>query len=308
MKQNEVDAKTPCHNLKTRSLIIQAIRDFFTANLYLEVETPILTPCCIPEAHIDPVTAETQYLQASPELYMKRMLSNGFDKIFQICKCFRRNERGLKHLPELTLLEWYATDITYLDLMALCEELIRFIAVRLGCGDRIRYQGKTIRLDPPWQRMTVQKAFETYADNSLDTALTDNTFDEVISFQIEPFLGNTTPTFLYDYPSAHASLAKLTPGSCETAQRCELYMAGIELANGFTELADPVEQRLRFENENHIRQSRNKAVIPVPEKFLADLEKMPDAAGIALGVDRLAMLFCDATSIDDVVSFTPEML
>jgi lysyl-tRNA synthetase class 2 len=288
--------------------VIQAIRDFFTGNHYLEVETPIRCPCIIPEAQIDPVTSEGHYLQASPELCMKRLLSKGFDNIFQICKCFRKNERGSHHLPELTLLEWYAKNITYLDLMTQCQGLIQFIAARLALENQIKYQDKQIRLNLPWERLTVEQAFDRYADKALHTALEDNSFDDIISFQIEPRLGNITPAFLYDYPANLASLARLLPNNQAYAQRFELYIAGIELANGFTELTDPAEQQQRFIKENHIRMSQNKSPIPIPDKFLEDLNTMPDAAGIALGVDRLVMIFCDTPCIDDVVAFTPEIL
>ena len=302
-----LDSKNFSH-LEKRSLVIQAIRDFFTGNLYLEVETPIVCPCIIPESQIDPVTSDGLYLQASPELCMKRLLAKGFNKIFQICKCFRKNERGLHHLSELTLLEWYAKNDTYLDLMDQCQGLIKFIAARLNLDNRIKYQDKIINLNQPWQKLTVQQAFELYADRSLNDALSEGSFDEIISFQIEPRLGNTNPCFLYNYPASLASLAQFLPGNPEVAQRFEFYMAGIELANGFTELTDPVEQRSRFEIENKIRRSQKKTVSPLPEKFLSDLEKMPNAAGIALGIDRLAMIFCNANSIDDVVAFTPESL
>nr|MDA8133072.1 EF-P lysine aminoacylase GenX [Desulfobacteraceae bacterium] len=124
--------KTHLRHIKTRSLVIQAIRDFFTQNDFLEVETPIRCPAVIPEAQIDPVTSEGWFLQASPELCMKRLLSKGWDRIFQICKCFRKNERGRHHLPELTMLEWYAKGHTYLDLMDQCEALVKFIAARLN--------------------------------------------------------------------------------------------------------------------------------------------------------------------------------
>ena len=294
--------------LEIRSLVMQAIRDFFTLNHYLEVETPIRSPEIIPEAHIDPVTTEECYLQASPELCMKRLLSKGFDKIFQICKCFRRNERGSHHLPELTMLEWYTKDNTYLDLMNQCKELIIFIAARLGLENQIKYQDRTIALDKLWQKITVEQAFEIFADKSLDRALKENCFDEIISFQIEPYLGNQTPAFLCDYPASLASLAKLKPENPEYAQRFEFYIAGIELANGFTELIDPVEQKLRFEKENHIRLLKNMQPVPMPDKFLKDLETMPECAGIALGIDRLVMIFCNTDSIDEVVAFTPESL
>jgi len=288
--------------------VIQAIRDFFTGNHYLEVETPIRCPCIIPEAHIDPVASEKFYLQASPELCMKRLLSKDFQKIFQICKCFRKNERGSHHLPELTMLEWYAKDATYLDLMDHCQGLINFIAKRLNLGHQIIYQNHPINLHPPWKKITVQQAFDRYATKSLNDALKDNDFDEILSDQIEPRLGNTGPVFLCDYPASLASLAKLIPENPHYAQRFEFYLAGIELANGFTELTDPVEQKLRFEIENQLRSSQGKSPLPLPGKFLKDLETMPDTAGIALGIDRLVMIFCDTSSIDDVVAFTPEML
>jgi len=294
--------------LEIRSLVMQAIRDFFTLHHYLEVETPIRSPEIIPEAHIDPITTEECYLQASPELCMKRLLSKGFDKIFQVCKCFRRNERGSHHLPELTMLEWYTKDNTYLDLMDQCKELIKFIAASLGLENQIKYQDRIIALDKQWQKITVEQVFEIFADKSLDKALKDNSFDEIISFQIEPCLGNQTPAFLCDYPASLASLSKLKPENPEYAQRFEFYIAGIELANGFTELIDPVEQKLRFEKENHIRLLKNMQPFSMPYKFLKDLETMPECAGIALGIDRLVMIFCNTDSIDDVVAFTPESL
>nr|WP_300459948.1 EF-P lysine aminoacylase EpmA [Desulfobacula sp.] len=303
-----MDQKRHYRHLKIRSLVIQGIRDFFTNSHYLEVETPIRCPSIIPEAQIDPVTSEGHYLQASPELCMKRLLSKGFDNIFQICKCFRKNERGLHHLPELTLLEWYAKDTTYLDLMTQCQGLIQFIAARLALENQITYQNKHIRLNRPWERLTVEQAFGRYADKPLHTALAENRFDDIISFQIEPRLGNITPCFLYDYPASLASLARLLPDNRAYAQRFELYIAGIELANGFTELTDPAEQQHRFKQENLIRMSHNKSPLPLPDKFLKDLHTMPDAAGIALGVDRLVMIFCDAPCIDDVIAFTPETL
>ncbi len=302
------DFKKKQRTLEIRSLVIQTIRDFFTLHHYLEVETPIRSPDIIPEAHIEPVTSEGYYLQASPELFMKRMVSNGFDKIFQICRCFRKDERGSHHLPELTMLEWYTKDDSYLDLMDQCIELIKYIALKLGLENQIKYQERTIDLDTKWQKITVKKAFEIYADTSLDRALKEDRFEEVISYQIEPCLGNDTPAFLFDYPASFASLSKLKPENCEYAQRFELYIAGIELANGFTELVDPVEQKLRFQKENRFLIRQNMPPLSIPDRFLKDLEKMPECAGTALGIDRLVMIFCDTPSIDDVVTFTPELL
>ncbi|MCP3942104.1 MAG: EF-P lysine aminoacylase GenX [Desulfobacteraceae bacterium] len=295
-------------NLRTRSLMIHFMRDFFMGRDFLEVETPIRCPGIIPEAHIDPLLSESQYLQASPELCMKRLLSRNFKNIFQICKCFRKEERGPRHLPELTLLEWYATDATYLDLMDHCQGLLRHIAARLDMGTTLTYQDFTIDLKSPFDRLSVGEAFHIHGSKSAEQALEDGSFDEIMGFEIEPHLGKKRPCILYDYPAKLASLAKLKPENQKLAQRFELYVAGIELANGFTELTDPVLQRQRFKLENKIRTHRDQPALPMPEKFLADLKTMPEAAGIALGVDRLAMLFCNAATIDEVVAFTPEAL
>jgi lysyl-tRNA synthetase class 2 len=277
-------------------------------NGFLEVETPIRCPGIIPEAHIDPLLSEHHYLQASPELCMKRLLAENLGKIFQICKCFRKDEQGPFHLPELTLLEWYAPDATYLNLMDHCQGLFHHIAQGLRRGNTLVYQNKTIDLTPPFDKITVEQAFDTYGSTSALKALEDGSFDERMGFEIEPCLGNDRPCILYDYPAPLASLAKLKPDNRHLAQRFELYVAGIELANGFTELTDPILQRQRFVLENKTRTERGQSPLPLPEKFLSDLKHMPEAAGIALGVDRLVMLFCNAARIDQVVAFPPAAL
>ncbi len=272
------------------------------------METPLRCPAVIPEGHIDPIMSEHSFLQASPELCMKRLLSMGAPKIFQICKCFRKGERSERHLPELTLLEWYAAGETYQDLMAQCEGLIRHIAESLGMDSCLMYQNQPIQFNKPFERLSVQQAFETYAHVSADKALATGKFDEILSFDIEPQLGNDRPCILYDYPIPLAALAKPHPDTPTLAQRFELYVAGIELANGFTELTDPIVQRQRFKAENQTRIRNGREALPLPEKFLNDLSRMPDAAGIALGMDRLVMLFCNAAVIDEVIAFTPENL
>ncbi|MGD9822764.1 EF-P lysine aminoacylase EpmA [Desulfobacter sp.] len=295
-------------NLKKRSLVSELTRDFFRSMDFFEVETPLRCPSVIPEAHIDPVTSQGAYLQASPELCMKRLLARSADKIFQICKCFRQGERGQRHLPELTLLEWYAAHKTYEDLMDQCQGLLRHIAQGVGTPGRLVYQGASLDLAGAFERISVAGAFEHYSDISLDEALESGRFDEILSFDIEPHLGTTRPCFLYDYPISMASLSAVHPEKPDTAQRFEMYVAGIELANGFTELTDPELQRKRFETENELRVSQGKTKLPLPEKFLSDLALMPPAAGIALGMDRLVMLFCDAPDIEQVVAFPPEWL
>lgn len=295
-------------NLFLRARIIQEVRRFFIERDYLEVETPVKIPAPAPEAHIEAVACGDGFLQTSPELCMKQLLAAGYPRIFQICKCFRQHERGRKHLPELTMLEWYQTEGDYLDLMATCEELVGQVARCLDRGNTVVFQNRSIGLAAPWLRLSVPAAFEQYGSISLDEALATDRFDEVMAFDIEPKLGDPNPVLLYDYPARHGALARLKPQDSLLAERFELYIAGIELCNGFSELTDAAEQRARFEKEQHLRRSLNKPVYPMPHKFLNALTDMPAAAGNALGIDRLVMLFADAAKIDDVVAFTPEDL
>jgi len=293
-------------HLRLRAQMLGAVRGFFVARDYLEVETPQLISAPAPELHIEVIPADGRYLHPSPELCMKRLLAAGFSKIFQISRCFRRGERGDRHLPEFTLLEWYRSGIDYQDLMEECEVLIRYVAERLGRGPILSYNGRDIDLRGPWERLSVQEAFHRYTALTPDRALAEDGFDQVLVEAIEPRLGMARPTFLYDYPAPLASLARLKPGNTGVAERFEMYIAGMELANGFSELTHSGEQRERFEAERQQRAAAGKEVHPLPVLFLQSMEEMPASAGIALGVDRLAMVFCGASRIDDVVAFTPE--
>jgi lysyl-tRNA synthetase class 2 len=295
-------------NLRLRARIIQAVRSFFIERQYLEVDTPIRIPAPAPESHIDAVASEDCYLQTSPELCMKQLLAAGYSRIFQICKCFRNKEQGRKHLPELTMLEWYKAGGNYTDLMDDCQELIGYIARQITANNSLSYQGQTIHLDPPWTRMSVAEAFRRYAIMEVEEALAKDCFEEVMVYEIEPHLGATRPLFLFDYPASLGALARLKPENRLVAERLELYIAGIELCNGFSELTDPVEQRKRFESEQKIRKTLHKPLYPMPQNFLTSLSDMPAACGNALGLDRLVMMFADSTKIDDVVAFTPEEL
>ena len=295
-------------HLQLRARIIQAIRQFFIDSGYLEVETPARIPAPAPEAYIDAVESGDWFLQTSPELCMKRLLAAGAQQIFQICKCFRQGERGHRHLPELTLLEWYRIDSNYQNLMNECEALINSVARKIGSEDILVYQGDKIKLSPPWPRISVNDAFKKYGSSSLEAALEEDQFDAIMVAQIEPHLGRTRPAFLYDYPASRAALAKLKSKNSRYAERFELYIGGLEICNAFSELTDPVEQRRRFEHEQDQRRKAGKPVYPLPEKFLAALKDLPAAAGNALGIDRLIMLFANAKHIDDVVAFTPEAL
>jgi elongation factor P--(R)-beta-lysine ligase len=295
-------------NLELRAEIIRAVRDFFHERDFLEIDTPLRIPAPAPEPHIHAFSADGWYLQTSPELCMKRLLAAGYPKIFQICKCFRRNERGRRHLEEFTMLEWYESGITYNELMTQTRALIDFVRRRVGLGDVIPYQGRRITLAPPWPKITVAAAFEQYGSMDMNAALAADRFEEILAFDIEPHLGIDRPVFLHDYPAAFNTLAALIPGRSDLSQRFELYMGGVEICNGFTELTDAAEQRRRFVQEQENRKKNGQTVYPLPERFLHDLAFMPPAAGNALGIDRLLMIFCGTTSIDDVAAFTPEEL
>jgi lysyl-tRNA synthetase class 2 len=300
--------KSRKENLILRAQILQATRRFFMNNDYIEIETPIRIPAPAPEAHIDAVASGDWFLQTSPELCMKRLLAAGFPRIFQICKCFRHGERGRLHLPEMTMLEWYRIDSNYEDIMDECEALIAAVARKIGSEDILTYQGKEIELTPPWPRISVSDAFKKFGPIPVEKALEQDRFDDIMVTEIEPNLGHIQPVFLYDYPASRGALARLKPEDSRYAERFELYIGGLEICNAFSELADPVEQRERFEREQNHRRESGKTVYAMPDKFLRALEDLPEAGGNALGMDRLVMLFADAKQIDEVVAFTPDKL
>ncbi len=293
-------------NLVLRARVIEAVRSFFRTRGFLEVETPVITPSPAPEPHIDAVFADGAYLQTSPELYMKRLLAAGYPRIFQICKTFRAKERGRRHLPEFTMLEFYEAGADYNDMMDCTEELIWFVCRQVLQCPRIFYQGTGIDPRPPWPRITVAEAFEQHTGKQVSEALEDETFDELMGIDIENRLERSRPVFIRDYPAEKGALARRKHDSPDLAERFEAYICGLEICNGFTELTDADEQRRRFEAELERRRSNGLAVYQMPEVFLNALSRMPEAAGNALGIDRLVMLLADAESIDDVAAFVPE--
>ncbi|MBF0449662.1 MAG: EF-P lysine aminoacylase GenX [Candidatus Magnetomorum sp.] len=294
-------------NLHLRAKIIQAIRQFFIAHDYLEIETPCRIPEPTPEAFIDSISSDQWFLQTSPELSMKKLVASGLPKIFQVCHCFRANERSDTHLSEFTLLEWYRSGANYKHLMNDCEKLVIHLAQTVKNDKVLEHQGQQISLSTPWNRIRVADAFDLFAPLSLSEAIQKDQFDEIMVYDIEPALG-PQPVFLYDYPKERAALARLNPHYPDVAERFELYIGGYELANAFSELTDPNEQRLRFSSELAERKIFGKPTYPVPESFLKMLKYLPETAGIALGIDRLVMLFADVSRIDEVVAFTPEEL
>jgi lysyl-tRNA synthetase class 2 len=297
------------HGLQQRSRLLQAVRNFFLARSYLEVDTPLRLPGLIPEAEIIPIRSEERFLHTSPELCMKRLLAGGCNRLFQICHCFRSGERGRLHREEFTMLEWYHTGWSYVELMDECEDMVRAAAATLtdqeDAGESISLliSGKKISLASPWQRMTVEDAFQCYAGVSAAEAVARQMFDQILVESVEPDLGWQGPVFLYDYPISLASLARPNRENPDVAERFELYIGGIELANGFSELTDPVVQRRRFSQE--IDRAAGKGLYcSMPDKFLQALAELPDCAGIALGLDRLLMIISGAQTLDEVMPFT----
>jgi lysyl-tRNA synthetase class 2 len=296
------------NNLLLRASIIRSIRSFFESRGFLEVETPLRIPANAPEEHIEPHVSGEQFLQTSPEVCMKRLLCRGHEKIFQICRCWRCGERGSKHVPEFTMLEWYRANSTYYDLMKDCEELLLHVVADCCSSKTVNYGSVSIVMDDGIRTITVGEAFEMFCDVHVEEAVRDGSFDELMVTRIEPALVQNKPVILMDYPIEMAALARPKTGNPLVAERFELYAGGLELANGFSELNDPVEQRGRFEHANRKRTEAGLPALPIPEPFLQELAMMPPSAGIALGIDRLVMLFAGSDSIDDVIAFTPEQL
>ncbi len=230
---------------------------------------------------------------------MKPLIAYGFEKIFQITHVFRRDERGPRHLPEFSLLEWYRTGATYRKLMEDCEDLVGRAAMA------VKKEGFAAPLDisRPFERIPIREAFMKSAGWDPGPDPDPERFDFDLVTQVEPSLSRTRPVFLYDYPAALASLARLKNDDPNVSERAELYLGGIEIANGFTELTDHDEQSRRFREDSRLRKKLGLSEYPWPKDFLQALMHMPPCAGMALGIDRLVMVLTGAQAIDDVVSF-----
>ena len=281
------------NNLHLRARLIQSVRIFFINHGYLEIETPIRVPAPAPEAFIDAEGSGSWFLHTSPELCMKRLLAAGFSNIFQICRCFRKDERGRKHIPEFTMLEWYAVGQNYLNMMDQCEQLLLYILNEFGYETSLDYQGVHIDFKTPWTRLSVSEAFYQYASIPLNMALMKNCFEEVMVDEIEPRLG-PNPIFLYDYPAYLAALAKMKPDDPSLAERFELYIGGLELCNAFSELADPEEQRRRFISEQDQRRKMKNSTYPMPDNFIYCLNiifHLPSPTRILMYLNLFCQLF-----------------
>ncbi|MEJ7602571.1 MAG: EF-P lysine aminoacylase EpmA [Kofleriaceae bacterium] len=310
--------------LQARARALAALRGFFAARGFLEVETPLLVPSPGLEIHLDAITAGAGYLITSPEYQMKRLLASGLERIYQVCKCFRGNEHGPHHASEFTMVEWYRGFAELDEIVADTEQLVCEVVRAVG-GTPI------VDVTPPWPRMTVREAMQRWAGITLAgdepaaelvaavraagievaiDAAWDDAFFAAFLARVDPAIAALPrPLILEDWPAPLAALARRKPEDPRVALRFEAYIGGLELANAFGELTDPVEQRARFVDDQRIRAERGRAVYPIDNKLLAALaEGLPPSAGIALGFDRLVMIATGATSIGDVLTFTADEL
>jgi len=293
-------------NLERRAKIFDLTRKFFNDQGFVEVETPIRVPAVAPELEIEPFSSDGQFLTTSPELYMKRLLAAGYDKIFQFSHCFRKAEQGKHHNPEFILLEWYRSGADYLRMIDDTEKLVMSVAIGLGMRYVIHYKNRAIDITPPWPRQRVKEVFLQFAGWDPITEFDPERFDLDLMTKVIPRLVLNQPTVLMDYPAALGSLARLKPSDPTVAERAEVFIGGLELANAYSELIDPAEQKKRFLEEIQKIAREKKRTAPMPAKFLESLSYLTECGGIALGMDRLVMLFCDADSIDDVMAFTAD--
>jgi len=300
--------------LQSRTLLYNDIRQFFAARQVLEVETPILSAGCVPDPNIEPLYTDYHgpysnrlFLQTSPELAMKRLLAANSGAIFQICKVFRDGEAGRWHNPEFTLLEWYRPGFNQHDLIQEVDELLQTL-LHTSPAERISYCAvfeQYTGLHPLQSSLiALQNYVSQFGLREVNRLERDTCLQLILSHQIEPQLGKKGPTVITDFPASQAALARKRQDNPQLAERFEVYLQGIELANGFYELTDPIEQRHRFEQDLAKRKTLNLPTYPLDERFLAALTAgLPDCAGVALGLDRLLMLIIGASHINEVLAF-----
>jgi elongation factor P--(R)-beta-lysine ligase len=301
--------------LRARATLLAQIRGFFAANDILEVDTPLLCSSGVTDPSIEPLLVERgdslnhpRYLQTSPEYAMKRLLAQGSGAIYQIARAFRDGEAGARHNPEFTLLEWYRPGFDHHQLMAEVAELVTHC---LGERCLLKYSYRQLFQDllgvDPFTASLAE--LEAVARRHIDTGALggdrDVWLDLLMSHLIEPQLVGADSCFVYDYPASQAALARVVEvDGVLVGQRFELYVDGLELANGYFELTEPVEQRRRFELDNLRRREFGQPERPLDEFFLAALEAgLPSCSGVALGVDRLLMLAMGVADIREVLAF-----
>ncbi len=313
-----------------RTRIVQAIRDYLNRENFIEVETPVLQPV-YGGANARPFTTyhntlnQTFYLRIANELYLKRLIVGGFDRVYEFSRDFRNEGMDRDHNPEFTMLELYQSYSDYEDIMHLTEQLIAHTAQTVTGSMDISFQGQTISLEPPWKRLTMIESIEHYAgidlasinDGELNDVAAQTNIDlakvesrgEIVAglfdTLVEPHL--VEPTFIYDYPIEVSPFAKKTRGDGRYVERFEYFMVGMEMGNAFSELNDPIDQRKRFVEQGKRLEAGDEEAFMVDEDYLRALEYgMPPTGGLGFGIDRLTMLLTDQRSIRDVIFF-PQM-
>ncbi len=311
--------------LRARALLLAGIRRFFDEHDVLEVETPALSASATPDPALASFSTQyrgplfpqgrTLYLHTSPEFPMKRLLAAGSGPIYQICKAFRDGEAGRLHNPEFTMLEWYRPGFDHHQLMTEVEQLVGPILGLTMPAERLEYRNVFLRhagLDPYRASradfLACAREHGIAAPPGMESESHPSVWcDLLLTHLVEPQLGRGRMTFLYDYPAEQAALARVRPGEPPLAERFELYVEGIELANGFHELGNRHEQAARFARQNEARAAQGLPVLPLDEHLLEALDAgFPDCAGVALGIDRLLMLKIGSRSIQDVLAFPLE--
>jgi elongation factor P--(R)-beta-lysine ligase len=299
-------------NIQARARLLAALRAFFDGQGFMEAETPVIVESPGVETHLAAVEValtpapgagiHSRYLITSPEYHMKRLLGVGFKRVYQIARVFRDGEAGRRHRPEFSMVEWYRAFDSYEALMTDCEALVAALS---GGAEALLYQGREIDLCPPWPRLPFRQALMERAGIPDPDRLSPEEQLEALVTHVEPTLGMTRPEFLVEYPASMASLARRKPGDPRVAERFELYIGGIELANGFSELVDPAEQAARFDADLAEREALGLPRYPVDEAFLDALrDGVPPSTGVALGLDRLFMVLLDADDIDQVIAYS----
>lgn len=324
-------------NLRVRAKAISAIREYFDGLGFIEVETPAIQLSPGVDRHIRPVRVSLEspfgdskierFLHTSPELAMKKLLAAGEEKIFQICHVFRNKEEGMLHQPEFTMLEWYRADASYAALIEDVQGLVSYAAAVAGIVT-LRHGEHVTQVNQTWRKVFVDQAFKQYAGIELLPSVSeheaflpapfiekarlagvhcseddqwDDVFHRVMMEKIEPELAKGPPVLLIDFPAPLGALARTKPSDSRICERVEAYICGLELANGFSELTDSVEQRSRFERDQIAFCNLYGTPPPIDEGFLEALKHVPDSAGMALGIDRLVMLLTGSDDINDVL-------
>lgn len=295
------------HYIEQRAEIIRLVRNYLDTNSYLEVDTPLRVRSPGTDVHLEAFETEDRYLITSPEFYMKRLLAAGFDRIYQICRCFRKGERTPLHNPEFCMLEFYCAGMNLEGMMRQLEEMIWMVAKETK-KRTVKFNEISCSLEPPWQRITVEEAFFQFAGWSPVQSYDENRFYFDLVDKVERQLGTPKPTLLYHYPAELAMLSKISKDNPRVARRFELYISSVEIANAFEELTDAAEQRRRFEKDLNIRRNLSKQLYPIDEEFLNAIPSVPPCSGIAIGLDRLAMLLSGSENIINMIAFPEEMI